>query len=200
VSTIVTKGVDKLGQRRVEQLMVKALRQFSSAIKPSLDKDKPLLRDAFSFLEHRAVHIARKIRELTQSNPDALPENPDLKKYLEENHPTKVPFNQNIERWPDITSQTLRGLDGEALNKPNEVDENEEPDEANEVDEDEELGESNEVKTFHEPDKSHELISPGGKLLQQISEFLASEEVSSHFVCAVKDKFLKVQPSTLGSC
>lgn len=177
VSIIVAKGLDKLGSQKVERLMVKSLRQFSSDVKRSLSKDELLLRDSFSFLEHRAGSIARNIRELTQPKigANAISNNSAIKKYLEEMHYVKVSFSQRIGSWPEY-------IDGEELNN------------LNEADEDEELGESSEIKPSYQPE---EPISLGESLLQQITEYLASDKVASDFLSAVKDNFIKVQSFTL---
>lgn len=99
VSTIVAKGVAKLGQHRVKWLMAKTLRQFSSATKSLLDKDEPLLTDSFSFIERRATSIACKIRDLAQSESPAVLDNTEIKKYLEDMHSHKVLFSERFGSW-----------------------------------------------------------------------------------------------------
>ena len=182
VSTIVSKGVGKLDQQRVERLMAKALKQFSSVIKPSLDKDKPLLRDSFSFIERRAAIIAPKILELTQSFP-TVPDQTAIEKYLEDSYSYKVRSSSRIDRWqdsgPGTSDETLtfhasgpEYTDGEELSKIYEE------------------GKDGELVELNEEGQGEEL---GEHLLRQITENLASDKIAGDFLCAVKSNFTKVK-------
>ena len=199
VSIIVAKGVDKLGQQSVERLIAKALRQFSIATKLSLDNDRPLLRECFSFIEIRAISIARKIRELTQSKSPSARAQTAIKKYLEDTHSYKVPFSERISSWqhsrPDTSDEPLplhrpQYTSGEEFDKLNEEGEGE----------GEDLSESSEIKPYHGSGKLGELneeghveeLALGENLLQQITEYLASDKVTNDFLCAVKDNFFRV--------
>lgn len=189
VSAIIAKGMDKLSQGKVDKLMTMALRQFSNDLKQRLDNGKPPLGvkiKCLRFLEQNAVRIARKLRELTQSNPDVSSVNyTALKKHLEE---MRLPIGWDIERWRGAKP----GHPGEEGLETGAGEEEEgEEEEEEDFEGDEEHGASNEIT----PD---ERVSLGGELLKQLSEFLASGEASSHFVRAVKDKFIKVQLLVLG--
>ena len=205
VSIIVAKGVGKLGQQSVERLMVKALRQFSIATKLSLDNDRPMLRECFSFIEIRAMSIARRILELAQSKSPAAPDQTAIRKYLEDTHSHKGPFSERIGSWQDSRPDTSDGplplhrpqyTSGEKFDKLNEEGEGE----------GEDASESSEIKPSHGSEKLGELNEerrveePGENILQQITEYLASDKVVKDFLCAVKDNFLKVQLFILCWC
>ena len=200
VSVIVTKGVGKLGQRSVERLMAKALKQFSISTKQSLDKDKMLLRECFTFIEIRAISIARKIRELTQSKSPAAPEQTAIKKYFEDTHSHKVPFSERIDSWQDSRPDKP---DGPLPFHGPQNTSGEELDELSEEEDFEYLSESNEIKPSHDPgelgvlNEGRRVEEPGENLLQQITEYLESDKIANDFLCAVKNNFLKVQLFTL---
>ena len=210
VSIIVTKGVDKLGREGVDRLMTRALRQFSSAINLSLDKDMLPFRYFFMFIGHRARSIARKIRELAQSSPPAAPKKAVLTKFLEDWHSHKVPSSERV--GPRKYSGSDASDEPLTPREPGHAD-GEELANLNEENEGDGLGESSKIKCSRGPDKSDEPHAPeytdgeeldelneegedrilGEDLLRRITEYLASDKVSSDFWDAVKRNFYKVQ-------
>jgi hypothetical protein len=179
VSNIIVRGVGKLGEQGVEKLMARSLKQFSSAIKPTLDR--PELKECFSFLERRASSIACKIRKTVQSNNNEVPETSALGALLEKNHRSRATPTPDIEQWlgnrgpeyidpgrisPDRNTNQLLDFEPDAFEEP-----------------------------ISEPDAFDEPTPLGERLIKEISQYLASAEVSSSFVSAVKQNFIKVRLS-----
>jgi hypothetical protein len=192
VSTIVVRGVDKLGEQGVDRLMARSLRQFSSATKLSLDREQ--LKECFSFLQLRAVSIAWKIRKIVQSNNHEAPETSALRAFLEKNDLGRVTPGPDIRQWIGQSSGTSAGA--QAYCEPEFIDQRGASSDRN-TKQPPDLEPNAPDEPMAESDASDEDIPLGERLIEEISRYLASDEVSRCFVSAVKENFIKVRQSRL---
>jgi hypothetical protein len=202
VSTILVRGLGKLGEQGVERLMARSLRQFSSATKPSLDR--PELKECFTFLHHRAISIARKIRKIVQSNNDEAPETSALRAYLEGNYRGRVTLGPDIKKWIGQSSGT--SAEAQAYREPefigpprasSDQKTKQLPDFESDAPDELIAGSDASDAPISEPGAFDGDIPQGERLIEEISRYLASDEVSRCFVSAVKENFVKVRQSRL---